>query len=290
MAVVNDSDYAITHRIDCWFIVLKPIALSLALSALLLSGSVEPARAQTRIGMVTTLSGPDAVSGQDMVDGFRLGLKRGGEQSLDVIVVDDQGRSDFARALSERLLRERADIITGFLSAATLRASADIVFSDRRDAFVISIGAGPAEFAGRACHANFFSVTPQNDTAHEAIGVHMAKAGVKNVYLLAPNSAEGKDAISAFKRTYKGGSSPRFTPAPDRPTMPAKLRHSVTGMPMLFTRSIREPSARPSCGRSAQRAWGRSWSARRAPSNRARSPAWETRRSAPLPVPAGRRS
>ncbi len=156
---------------------------------------------------MTTLSGPDAASGQDMADGFRLGLKQGGAKSVELVVLDDHGRGDFARALSDRLVRERIDIVTGFLSAVPLRASAEVVLSDRSDAFMISIGAGPAEFAGRGCHPNFFSAAPQNDTNHEAVGVHMAKAGIRNVYLLAPNSPEAKEAISAFKRSYKGGVS-----------------------------------------------------------------------------------
>ena len=44
----------------------------------------------------------------------------------------------------------------------------------------------------------------QNDQIVEAVGEASNKLGYKRVYILVPNYPAGKDAISGFKRTYKG--------------------------------------------------------------------------------------
>ena len=44
----------------------------------------------------------------------------------------------------------------------------------------------------------------QNDQTPEAMGKYMQDAGIKSVYLMAPNYQAGKDMISGFKRYYKG--------------------------------------------------------------------------------------
>jgi branched-chain amino acid transport system substrate-binding protein len=75
----------------------------------------------------------------------------------------------------------------------------------RDGVFYISPNAGPSELAGKGCHENYFNVAWQNDNLHEVTGQYVTEAGFKKVYLLAPNYPAGKDALSGFKRFYKGG-------------------------------------------------------------------------------------
>ena len=44
----------------------------------------------------------------------------------------------------------------------------------------------------------------QNDQTPEGMGKHMQDAGIKSVYLMAPNYQAGKDMLAGFKRYYKG--------------------------------------------------------------------------------------
>jgi branched-chain amino acid transport system substrate-binding protein len=69
---------------------------------------------------------------------------------------------------------------------------------------LIGSNAGPSPIAGEQCHENFFSMSWQNDQTPEAMGKHMQDAGVKSVYLMAPNYQAGKDMLSGFKRYFKG--------------------------------------------------------------------------------------
>lgn len=176
------------------------------------SAAILPARAQAaalKVGLLTTLSGPSAGLGRDTVDGFNLGIKHAGGKlggiATEVISADDQLKPDVGKATAERMVqRDRVDIMTGVVFSNVMLAISDTVLKDRRGVFYLSSNAGPSELAGRDCHPNFFSVSWQNDNTHEAMGEHMTKAGIKRAYLLAPNYPAGKDALTGFKRFFKG--------------------------------------------------------------------------------------
>jgi branched-chain amino acid transport system substrate-binding protein len=170
-----------------------------------------PAFAQNKvkIGLITTLSGPQAGIGREMVDGFNLAIKHAGGKlggvETEVIVADDQFKPDVGKNVAERLVqRDRVDIVTGVVFSNILLALADTVLSDRRGVFLINSNAGPSQLAGKDCHPNFFSVSWQNDNVHEAMGQHMTNAGVKKAYMMAPNYPAGKDALTGTKRYFKG--------------------------------------------------------------------------------------
>jgi len=183
-----------------------------AVSSAAAAATSMPASAQgasLKIGLISTLSGPSAGLGREMVDGFNLGIKHAGGRlgglATEVITGDDQFKPDVGKATAERMVqRDRVDIITGVVFSNIMLAMADTVLKDRRGVFIISSNAGPSELAGRDCHPNFFAVAWQNDNTHEAMGQHMTNAGIKRAYLMAPNYPAGKDALTGFKRYFKG--------------------------------------------------------------------------------------
>ena len=67
-----------------------------------------------------------------------------------------------------------------------------------------SPNAGPSKLAGKGCHKNYFNVAWQNDNLHEAAGGYGNAAGYKNSFILAPNYPAGKDALTGYKRFFKG--------------------------------------------------------------------------------------
>ena len=56
----------------------------------------------------------------------------------------------------------------------------------------------------RDVNANYFVVSWQNDSLHEAAGELANQLGYKSVYLVAANYQAGKDALEGFQRYYKG--------------------------------------------------------------------------------------
>ncbi len=170
-----------------------------------------PATAQNKvkIGLITTLSGPQASTGREMVDGFNLALKHTGGKlggaDVELLTGDDQFKPDVGKSVAERMVqRDRVDIVTGVVFSNIMLAMSDTVLKDRRGVFFINSNAGPSELAGKDCNQNFFSASWQNDNTHEAMGQHMQNAGIKRAYLMAPNYPAGKDAMTGFKRYFKG--------------------------------------------------------------------------------------
>ena len=184
--------------------MLRPFALGCALALMLAA----PARAQpVRIGIITTLSGPQGLLGQDILDGFRLALGerdgRLGGAGIALFSGDDQLKPEIARQLAEQMIeRDHADIITGILNSSVLLAIARPVLVGGR--ILISANAGPSQFAGAQCNENFFAIAGQNDVSPEAMGQYLNTTAIRRVFLLAPNYQAGKDKLAGFRRRFTG--------------------------------------------------------------------------------------
>jgi branched-chain amino acid transport system substrate-binding protein len=72
------------------------------------------------------------------------------------------------------------------------------------DAFYVSVNAGPSPFAGKRCMKNYFVASYENSALHAAGGAAANELGYKRVALVAPNYQAGRDALTGFKREYKG--------------------------------------------------------------------------------------
>jgi branched-chain amino acid transport system substrate-binding protein len=169
-----------------------------------------PALAQgapLKIGMITTLSGPGGYLGQDIRDAFALAVEmeggRLGGQAVQVLTEDDALRPGQGKAIAERFLRnERIRLFTGVVFSNVLGAVAPDVLD--ADGIYVSPNAGPSNFAGRECHRNYYVVSWQNDSLHESAGELSNQLGYRRMSILAPNYQAGRDALTGFKRLFKG--------------------------------------------------------------------------------------
>ncbi len=165
------------------------------------------AASAVKVGMLSTLSGPGAGLGVDIRDGFNLALKHSGGKlgglNTEVIVADDQGKPDAAKQTADRLIKhDHVDFMTGVVFSNVMLAVGKPIFDSKT--FYISANAGPSQYAGAQCNPYFFNVAWQNDNLHEAVGKTVQDKGFKKVALLAPNYPAGKDALTGFKRYFKG--------------------------------------------------------------------------------------
>ena len=176
--------------------------LALAMAGLLVGlGSAQAEN--LKIGMITTLSGGGSSLGIDVRDGFLLAVKRAGVNDVEVIVEDDARKPDLAKQIADKFIqRDKVDILTGIIWSNL--AMAVVPASVRQGVFYISPNAGPSALAGKGCHENYFNVAWQNDNLHEAMGGYVQSNGYKKSFILAPNYPAGKDALTGFKRYYKG--------------------------------------------------------------------------------------
>ncbi|OGO95403.1 MAG: ABC transporter substrate-binding protein [Curvibacter sp. RIFCSPHIGHO2_12_FULL_63_18] len=174
-----------------------------ACSVAAVAQSTEP----VRVGLLSTLSGPGAGLGVDIRDGFQLAVKLNngklGGRTAEVIVADDQANPDVGRQTADRLVkRDKVDFMTGIVFSNVMLAVGAPTFQSKT--FYISANAGPSQYAGEQCSPYFFSASYQNDNMHEAVGKTVTDKGFKRVALIAPNYPAGKDALTGFKRFFKG--------------------------------------------------------------------------------------
>ena len=160
-----------------------------------------------KIGYMTTLSGGAGIIGKQMQNAVNLAMEhKGGKlggMDAEVIFADDQRKPDVAKQLANRLMKsDRVDVVAGVIWSNLLMAIHKPV--TRNGTLLISSNAGPSPIAGSQCNKNFVSMSWQNDQTPEGMGKHMQDAGIKSVYLMAPNYQAGKDMLAGFKRYYKG--------------------------------------------------------------------------------------
>ena len=166
-----------------------------------------PARIPVKIGMITSLSGPGGYLGQDIRDGFQLAIDSAGGKlggvPVQVVVEDDAAKPGQGKQIADRLLQnQNIKLFTGIVFSNVAGATVPDILD--AGAIYVSPNAGPSTFAGKGCNANYFVVSWQNDSLHEAAGQLANQLGYKTVYLVAANYQAGKDALEGFKRYYKG--------------------------------------------------------------------------------------
>jgi branched-chain amino acid transport system substrate-binding protein len=180
---------------------LQAVALACALSC---ATAAAPA---ATIGFMAPLSGPQALVGQDQLDGFllavdQLGGKLGGTPA-NVLKEDDQLKPEVGQQIVRKLIdKDKVDAIVGLSFSNVLMGSLPRLAES--GVVAIATNAGPSPIAGAQCKSNVFSMAWQNDGAAEAMGKFAQDKGLKRVYLMAPNYQAGKDMLAGFKRYYKG--------------------------------------------------------------------------------------
>lgn len=183
---------------------MKKLIVSLLGGTLLATSSMA---ADVKVGFVTTLTTPAAVIGKDMENAVNLAIEhlggKAGAHNLEVVFGDDGFAPDTGKQVTDRLVKQdKVDIVAGYIWSHVLLASRKSVLDAGK--ILISSNAGPSQMAGKLCNENFFSASWQNDQTPMAMGEVLNKAGVKSLYIMAPNYAAGKDMVAGLERTFTG--------------------------------------------------------------------------------------
>ena len=174
------------------------LAALVALAAL----AAQPALAadKLKIGFVATLTGSAGLLGQNLRDGFMLGVEETGGRlgglPTEISTDDDQFKPDVAKEIAEKLVRrDKVDILTGIVYSNVMMAIYNTVVDAKT--ILISQNAGPSPIAGKLCSPYFFSTSWQNDQPHAAVGQYVENLGVKRVFLIASNYQAGQPDYAA---------------------------------------------------------------------------------------------
>ncbi|MBT5911840.1 MAG: ABC transporter substrate-binding protein [Rhodospirillaceae bacterium] len=160
-----------------------------------------------KIGFVTTLTTGAAVIGNDMKNAVDLAMEhigsKMGDLDVEMIFEDDGFKPEIGKQKTDKLVKsDDVDFVAGFIWSHVLLASRKSALDAGK--FLISSNAGPSQIAGKLCHENFFSTSWQNDQTPMAMGEVLNRNGVKNLYIMAPNYAAGKNMSAGVERTFNG--------------------------------------------------------------------------------------
>lgn len=184
--------------------LLKKMGLGMALG--LTASMAQAADKPVDIGFITTLSTPAGYIGQDERDGFLLAVKQEGGKlggvPVNVIVEDDGMKPGSGKQIAEKMVQDGVRLFTGINFSNVLVAVVPTVM--KSGGFYVSVNAGPSNFAGKGCEKNYFSVAFQNDSYFDSAAIAANNMGIKKMVIMAPAYQAGRDALSGFKRLYKG--------------------------------------------------------------------------------------
>jgi len=186
---------------------MKHFSKLAAAFALAASASLTHAQETVDIGFIGTLSTPAGYIGEDQRDAFLLAIKEEGGKlggvPVNLIVEDDGLKPATGKQSAEKMLQDGVRLFTGINFSNVLVAVVPSVVKED-NGFFVSLNAGPSNFAGKACHPNFFSVAMQNDNYSETAAIAANQLGVKKIVIMAPAYQAGRDALAGFKRRYEG--------------------------------------------------------------------------------------
>lgn len=195
-------------------ILLKSAGLLTALGTMCQAAMAQEVQ-ELKVGFMATLSGPAAVYGEHMRDGFMLAINQSngalGGMPTNVIVVDDKLDPDYAVKQATKLIEQNGiDVLVGVNFSKVMLAVHDPVVRSRT--LFIGTNSGPAPIAGRNCSRYFFSTASQDDQVHETMGRYASLKGYQQVVTIAPDYEAARDAIAAFRRHFKGQISRELFP------------------------------------------------------------------------------
>ncbi|HEX9435413.1 MAG TPA: ABC transporter substrate-binding protein [Burkholderiales bacterium] len=180
------------------------------LAALCVAPVAALAQQTIRIGMINVTSGQFADAGVQLDNGVRTYMQKYGDtvggRKIEIIRRDVGGVApDVAKRLAQELIvRDKVDILTGFLLTPNTMAAADVSAEAKK--FMVVMNAGTSTITTRSPYVTRVSITsPQ---AIEPFGAWAVRNGIMQTYTLVADYGPGHDIEAAFIRAFKeaGGS------------------------------------------------------------------------------------
>jgi branched-chain amino acid transport system substrate-binding protein len=185
---------------------MRKVLRSLAgLLVALLGAGAANAQSTITIGVINPYSGQFADTATQMDNGFKLYMKQHGDsvagKKLELIRKDTGGIApDVAKRLAQELIvRDHADILTGFDLTPNTLAAADVSAEAKK--FMVVMNAATSIITLKSPYlARTSTTTPQ---LNYTLGAWAAKNGIKRVYTMVSDYGPGIDAETWFHNGFK---------------------------------------------------------------------------------------
>jgi len=178
---------------------------ALAASAVLAGATTAHAQGTITIGMINAYSGQFADTGAQMDNGAKLYMKQHGDtvagKKIKIVRKDTGGINPpvAKRLAQEMIVRDKADILTGFALSPNAFAAADISKQAKR--FMVIMNAATSAIIDHSPYVTRTSMTIAQPTG--TLGTWAAKQGIKRAYVMVTDYAPGHDAQAAFTKGFE---------------------------------------------------------------------------------------
>jgi branched-chain amino acid transport system substrate-binding protein len=175
------------------------------LAAALFLAAPASAQGTIKIGLILPYSGQFADTATQMDNGIKLYLAQKGEtvagKRIEIIRKDSGGPApEVAKRLAQELVvRDRVDILAGFILTPNALAASDI--SEQAKKPMVIMNAATAIITTKSPYSVRVSMTVPQIT--EPFGQWVARSGVKKAYTMVSDFGPGHDAEQAFQRAFK---------------------------------------------------------------------------------------
>lgn len=158
-----------------------------------------------KIGLVLPYSGVYEELGISITQAMELVFSREGNKvaGREIVLLkrDDEMKPPVGIRRTEELIdQEHVDILTGPVHSGILLGMRDKVHNSKT--ILIVSNAGANEISREKCSRWIFRTSFSNWQPNQPMGGWVAKNLAKEVFLIAPNYAAGKDQLGAFKETF----------------------------------------------------------------------------------------
>jgi branched-chain amino acid transport system substrate-binding protein len=180
-------------------------SIAAAIVAFLAGVAAVEAQDTVKIGLIMPYSGQFADTAVQMDNGIKLYVQRHGTsvagKTIELIRKDTGGVApDVAKRLAQELVvRDKVDILAGFVLTPNAIAAADISAEAKK--LMVIMNAGTSIITTKSPYSTRTAVTlPQ---VSEAFGQWAAASGTKKVYSMVSDYGPGHDAEQGFHRAFK---------------------------------------------------------------------------------------
>jgi branched-chain amino acid transport system substrate-binding protein len=183
----------------------RAITVSGGLAAALLAVTTAQAAGTITVGFVNAFSGQFADPAVQMSNGISLYMKQHGDTVAGkkiVIIRKDTGGINPAvakRLTQELIVRDKADILTGYSLSPNAFAGADITKQAKK--FMVIMNAATSVITEHSPYVARVSMTLPQATG--TLGTWASKNGIKRAYVMVTDYAPGHDAQAAFTKAFE---------------------------------------------------------------------------------------
>lgn len=180
-------------------------SITAALGGLAFTVAAQPAFADTiDVGMLLPFSGVYASLGNEIEEGFNLGLEHfGSDLAVEINIIREDTEVNPANGLARArklILQDEADVLVGIVSSGVLGAVRDLVHQAQVPLIVAN--AGNDDATGERCSAYITRLSFSNGQVNRPMGQWMADQGITRVFTLAPDYAAGRQMIEGFTGAF----------------------------------------------------------------------------------------